>query len=184
MSTQRKALIALVVIVVLGMSYVRVSHRPAIEVNKAYVRPSLRSRAAPVFGIPSPRIRVCMRVLQQTETSGKANTLEFVRSFKTVDGRPISPWHDIPLRPLDAPSDVFNFVCEIPKGCVGLCAGWRCTLPAVVPTAVRAVTVPVPPLISRAAAPVPAVRVRKWRLQRRKSGTPSFKTRRRASCGA
>lgn len=28
----------------------------------------------------------------------------------------MSPWHDIPLRPLDTPKDVVNFVCEIPRG--------------------------------------------------------------------
>lgn len=31
------------------------------------------------------------------------------------NGKVLSPWHDIPLRPSADPS-VFNFVCEIPKG--------------------------------------------------------------------
>lgn len=30
--------------------------------------------------------------------------------------RYISPWHEIPLQPANAPAAVFNFICEIPRG--------------------------------------------------------------------
>jgi hypothetical protein len=47
--------------------------------------------------------------------------LEFKRFFFDRSGNRISPWHDIPLQPEGAAADVFNFICEIPKGWV---AGW------------------------------------------------------------
>lgn len=51
-----------------------------------------------------------------TYTTGAEGTLEFRRLFKRPDGSPISPWHHIPLKPDGFAYDIFNFVCEIPKG--------------------------------------------------------------------
>jgi inorganic pyrophosphatase len=42
---------------------------------------------------------------------GDITTTEW-RMFFTEGGKPISPWHDIPLK---AGEGVYNFVCEIPK---------------------------------------------------------------------
>lgn len=41
-------------------------------------------------------------------------TLAYKINF-VKDGKTISPWHDIPLRPTE-PAKAFNFVCEIPLG--------------------------------------------------------------------
>jgi len=41
----------------------------------------------------------------------------FMATFVKPDGiTPLSPWHDLPLYPDAAQTDVVNFVCEIPKG--------------------------------------------------------------------
>jgi hypothetical protein len=42
---------------------------------------------------------------------GDITTMEW-RMFFKEGGKPISPWHDIPLK---AGEGVYNFVCEIPK---------------------------------------------------------------------
>jgi hypothetical protein len=36
--------------------------------------------------------------------------------MKGPNGKLVSAWHDIPLRPAVADKGIFNFVCEIPKG--------------------------------------------------------------------
>lgn len=51
------------------------------------------------------------------ESSGTFGRTDYQLHFKDDDGQLISPWHDIPLRPKNAPSDdVFNFIVEIPSG--------------------------------------------------------------------
>jgi inorganic pyrophosphatase len=45
------------------------------------------------------------------ETSSSGELLDFKMKF-TKDGKPISPWHDIPAY---AENDQVNFICEIPK---------------------------------------------------------------------
>ena len=41
-------------------------------------------------------------------------TFEYRVSF-SYNHKPISPWHDIPLFPHNAPEDEVHFICEIPK---------------------------------------------------------------------
>merc|ERR1712008_441242 len=45
------------------------------------------------------------------EVSGEAGTKSFRLNYKGENGKPISPWHDIPLMDGDA----YNMVVEIPK---------------------------------------------------------------------
>ena len=65
-----------------------------------------------------PPLRPHPSVAQTTESTGEAGTLQFKRYFKATGGGRVSPWHDVPLQPAGFPTDVFNFVCEIPKGYV------------------------------------------------------------------
>lgn len=51
-----------------------------------------------------------------TVAEGSKDSLDFKRYFFDHSGNRISPWHDIPLQPDNSPSNVFNFICEIPKG--------------------------------------------------------------------
>jgi hypothetical protein len=68
-------------------------------------------------------VRAWLRPSRQTSlTEGQVETLEFKRYFFDAAGQRISPWHDVPLQPAGATDDVFNFICEIPKGCVRMCA--------------------------------------------------------------
>lgn len=43
---------------------------------------------------------------------GEVGTPEFAVRFQGDDNKPISPWHDVPLR---TASGAFNFLCEIPR---------------------------------------------------------------------
>jgi len=52
-----------------------------------------------------------MLAVDGVETSSAGEGLDFKMSF-TKDGKPISPWHDIPAYSSD---DQVNFICEIPK---------------------------------------------------------------------
>ena len=59
------------------------------------------------------------RALQKVETGAPGTTAW--RMFLTKDGERVSPWHDIPLLSggtTISPDARFNFVAEIPKGCV------------------------------------------------------------------
>ena len=59
------------------------------------------------------------RALQKVETGASGTTAW--RMFLTKDGERVSPWHDIPLLSggtTISPDARFNFVAEIPKGCV------------------------------------------------------------------
>ena len=49
----------------------------------------------------------------QIGSIGEANYRLF---FHGKDGRPMSPWHDIPLPPLNSKNLLLPFVCEIPRG--------------------------------------------------------------------
>eukprot|EP00271_Cylindrocystis_brebissonii_P002546 TRINITY_DN1323_c0_g1_i1.p1 TRINITY_DN1323_c0_g1~~TRINITY_DN1323_c0_g1_i1.p1 ORF type:complete len:400 (+),score=84.27 TRINITY_DN1323_c0_g1_i1:246-1445(+) len=44
--------------------------------------------------------------------SGEPGSLEYRVHLKTADGRPLSPWHSVPLY---AGQGLLNFVCEIPR---------------------------------------------------------------------
>lgn len=50
-----------------------------------------------------------------SEAKGAAATKEF-RLFYSADGKPVSPWHDVPVYPDPSNKQVVNFVNEIPKG--------------------------------------------------------------------
>jgi hypothetical protein len=54
---------------------------------------------------------VQMHVPRHLVLQGDITTMEW-RMFFKEGGKPISPWHDIPLK---AGEGVYNFVCEIPK---------------------------------------------------------------------
>jgi inorganic pyrophosphatase len=49
------------------------------------------------------------------EVKGVERTREF-RLFYSADGKPVSPWHDVPVYRDPANTQVVNFVNEIPKG--------------------------------------------------------------------
>jgi len=54
---------------------------------------------------------------QTLVAEGEPGTLEYSLFYASgTDGRKISPWHDIPLRPTGNEYGVYRFVCEIPKG--------------------------------------------------------------------
>eukprot|EP00635_Sarcinochrysidales_sp_CCMP3193_P003371 CAMPEP_0118897080 /NCGR_PEP_ID=MMETSP1166-20130328/4636_1 /TAXON_ID=1104430 /ORGANISM="Chrysoreinhardia sp, Strain CCMP3193" /LENGTH=284 /DNA_ID=CAMNT_0006836147 /DNA_START=29 /DNA_END=883 /DNA_ORIENTATION=+ len=46
---------------------------------------------------------------------GEEGTESYKQFFVNPSGEKVSPWHDIPMQPLDAPAFVFNMVTEIPK---------------------------------------------------------------------
>ena len=66
---------------------------------------------------------------QSTVPEGEPGTTDYHLYFFNANGDRISPWHDIPFQPDDAAADVFNFVCEIPKGCVTVRVPALCLLP-------------------------------------------------------
>lgn len=47
---------------------------------------------------------------------GRIGEPDFRLFFHSRDGRPMSPWHDIPVPSLTRKDEWFPFVCEIPKG--------------------------------------------------------------------
>jgi len=58
---------------------------------------------------------VCVVHLQITRQVGLRGRKDF-KLFFWFEGHKISPWHDLPLHPFEAPT-LHTFVCEIPKGC-------------------------------------------------------------------
>jgi len=64
-------------------------------------------------------------VEQRIQDEGKKGTTTY-RVYVHKDARSLSdatklsPWFDVPLRPKENP-ELYNFVVEIPKGCVPVC---------------------------------------------------------------
>merc|ERR1719316_1274423 len=81
-------------------------------------QPAARSGPGPVAavlmglvaGVAVSKVRSLFAV-EGVETSSVGEGLDFKMSY-TKDGKPISPWHDIPAY---ADNDQVNFICEIPK---------------------------------------------------------------------
>lgn len=51
----------------------------------------------------------------KTEPTGEEGTLDYRLRYTTVDGTPMSPWHDIPIHPTGEET-IVSFVNEIPRG--------------------------------------------------------------------
>ncbi|KAJ1415982.1 inorganic pyrophosphatase [Ochromonadaceae sp. CCMP2298] len=71
-------------------------------------------RAIPLLSQPRRQLLRSLSLLIGTTPSGEHGTASYRVNFLDKDGngsRPISPWHDIPLRD----GEYFNFITEIPK---------------------------------------------------------------------
>ena len=93
----------------------------AFKTMAANARPALAARqfarAAPALRAPAAQPRRAFRVAAPAmakygnEKKGEYPSMEF-RIFFNEDGKPISPWHGVPLKNADG---TCNFICEIPK---------------------------------------------------------------------
>jgi inorganic pyrophosphatase len=111
-----------------------VSLSPAFAASSA----ALQSRAVSTFVGKAPHSRCnglvrnapaarCIRAVRMhhdatavsavytSEAKGAPATKEF-RLFYSSEGKPVSPWHDVPVYPDPSNKQVVNFVNEIPKG--------------------------------------------------------------------
>ena len=68
-----------------------------------------------------------LRRVQATFQEGGKGTTSHRIFFTNATGSRVSPWHQIPLRV--ARSQLYNFVAEVPKGCVAPACCCRCFLP-------------------------------------------------------
>lgn len=93
----------------------------AFKTMAASARPALAARqfarAAPALRTPAAQPRRAFRVAAAamakygSEKKGEYPSMEF-RIFFNEDGKPVSPWHGVPLK---NPDGTCNFICEIPK---------------------------------------------------------------------
>jgi len=79
------------------------------------VHPGCCCLSRPDIVLP-PKV-VTQSSLQAFHVEGEPGTLSYALYFTNgVTGEKLSPWHDIPLRPVGAAYGTYRFVCEIPKG--------------------------------------------------------------------
>lgn len=87
--------------------------KPSVAARAQFTRVAPGLRAPAAFATHKARFHAAQPVSATygSEKKGDFPSLEF-RIFFNEDGKPVSPWHGVPLKNADG---TFNFICEIPK---------------------------------------------------------------------
>lgn len=89
--------------------------RGAASIAARASKGAVGSTALKVAAATIPRRAYFAETLRLKPINSESKTTDTPTYITDANGKTISPWHDIPLRRAGAPN-LFNFVCEIPRG--------------------------------------------------------------------